>query len=316
MEFEHKSVLLRECIENLNIKPDGVYVDGTLGGGGHSLEIAKRLGKNGRLYCFDRDEDAIIAAGGRLEGYKDRITIIRDNYCNMKKALENEGAGKVDGILLDLGVSSYQLDTAERGFSYMKDAPLDMRMDREGGVSARDVVNTYSGQELIRILKDFGEEPFAKRIVERILEEREKEPIETTKRLSDIIKAAVPMKVQKAQGHPAKRSFQAIRIEVNSELSSLSQALEEMPGMLNEGGRVCIITFHSLEDRIVKNAFRSWEKPCTCPPQLPVCVCGKKSLGRVITRKPVLPTDEEMEENTRSQSAKLRVFLKESKAEE
>ena len=285
-------------------------MDGTLGGGGHSREIAGRLQDGGALYCIDRDEDAIRAAGERLGEYKDRIRIIKDNYCNMKAALEREGVRYVDGILLDLGVSSYQLDTADRGFSYMKDAPLDMRMDRSASVSAAEVVNTYTREELVRILRDFGEEPFAKNIAARIVEEREKAAIETTGALSDIIKSAIPMKIQKTLGHPAKKSFQAIRIEVNSELSSLSAALEEMPGMLNSGGRICIITFHSLEDRIVKNAFRSWEKPCICPPQLPVCVCGKKSLGKVITKKPLTPSEDEMRENSRSQSAKLRVFEK------
>ncbi|MBR6329283.1 MAG: 16S rRNA (cytosine(1402)-N(4))-methyltransferase RsmH [Lachnospiraceae bacterium] len=307
MEFSHVSVLLEECIENLNIREDGVYVDGTLGGAGHSSRIAEKL-TTGRLYGIDRDEDAIAAAKKRLEPFGDRVRIIKGNYRNLKDALRAEGAPKADGILLDLGVSSHQLDEGDRGFSYMKDAPLDMRMDRSEEVSAYRVVNAYSKEQLARVIKDYGEEPFAKNIANHIVSRREEGPIETTFQLVEAIKAAIPMKVQKAMGHPAKRTFQAIRIEVNGELSALEQALSEIPDVLAPKGRVCIITFHSLEDRIVKNCFRQWENPCTCPGDFPVCVCGKKSLGRVITRKPILPGEEEQKENTRSQSAKLRVF--------
>lgn len=309
MEFNHKSVLLNECIEYLDITPSCIYVDGTLGGAGHSGEILKRL-TTGHLYCIDRDGDAIEVAAQRLKKFGERVTIIKDTYSNMRSALSSYGVTSVDGILLDLGVSSYQLDEAERGFSYMHDGPLDMRMNPEDKISAYDVVNTYERQELIRVLKDYGEEPFAKNIAAHIIKRREETPIETTGQLCEVIKAAIPMKVQKTLGHPAKRSFQAIRIEVNGELNELERVLNDIPDMLNPGGRVCIITFHSLEDRIVKNKFKEWEDPCTCPKSFPVCVCGKKSLGRQVNKKPIIASKEEMEENTRSQSAKLRVFEK------
>ena len=309
MEFNHKSVLLDECIENLDITPSCIYVDGTLGGAGHSGEILKRL-TTGHLYCIDRDGDAIEVAAQRLKKYGERVTIIKDTYSNMRSALLSYGVTSVDGILLDLGVSSYQLDEAGRGFSYMHDGPLDMRMNPEDKISAYEVVNTYERQELIRVLKDYGEEPFAKNIAAHIIKRREEAPIETTGQLCEVIKAAIPMKVQKTLGHPAKRSFQAIRIEVNVELNELEHVLDDIPDMLNPGGRVCIITFHSLEDRIVKNKFKEWEDPCTCPKSFPVCVCGKKSLGRQVNKKPIIASKEEMEEITRSQSAKLRVFEK------
>lgn len=309
MEFNHKSVLLRETIENLNIKPDGIYVDGTLGGAGHSLEIAKRLTGKGRLIGIDQDADAIAAATERLEDYADKVTIIRSNYAAMKEELSKIGITKVDGILLDLGVSSFQLDTPERGFTYREeDAPLDMRMDQRQTLTAKDIVNGYSEQELYRIIRDFGEDRFAKNIAKHIVQERSKKEIETTGELTEIIRASIPMKVQATGGHPAKRTFQAIRIELNRELEVLRDNLDEMIDLLDEGGRFCIITFHSLEDRIVKTSFRKNENPCTCPKEFPVCVCGKISKGKVITRKPILPSEEELEENKRSKSAKLRVF--------
>ncbi len=310
MEFRHKSVLLHETVDGLMIKPDGVYVDGTLGGAGHALEVIKRLSAHGRLIGIDQDEAAIEAAGERLSEFKDQVTIIRNNYCNMYEEVKQLGIDGVDGIVLDLGVSSYQLDTPERGFSYMEDAPLDMRMDQRRGKSAREVVNEYSETELYRIIRDYGEDRFAKNIARHIVEARKKKNIETTGELSAVIKAAIPMKIQKKAGHPAKKTFQAIRIEVNQELDVLRDSLDHMIELLNSGGRICIITFHSLEDRIVKSVFRRNENPCTCPPDFPVCVCGKVSKGRVITRKPVLPNEQEMEENSRSKSAKLRVFEK------
>lgn len=311
MEFHHKSVLLEEVIENLNIKPDGIYVDGTLGGGGHSLEVAKRLTKGGRLIGIDQDADAIEAAKEHLRGYEDRVTIVRNNYCNMKQELQRLGIDHVDGILLDLGVSSFQLDTPERGFTYMEeDAPLDMRMDQRNDLTARDIVNEYSERELYRIIKDFGEDRFAKNIAKHIVAAREQKNIETTGELTKIIRASIPKKVQATGGHPAKRTFQAIRIELNRELEVLQDTLDEMIDLLNEDGRICIITFHSLEDRIVKTIFKKNENPCTCPSDFPVCVCGKKSKGKVITRKPILPGEEELEYNSRSKSAKLRVFEK------
>ena len=310
MEFKHKSVLLSETIEGLNIIPDGIYVDGTLGGAGHSFEIAKRLSKNGRLIGIDQDEDAILAATKKLLPYQEKVTIVRDNYCNMKEALLNLSIQKVDGILLDLGVSSYQLDTAERGFSYMADAPLDMRMDQRNQKTAKTIVNEYSESALFHVIKDYGEDSFAKNIAKHIVMEREKKPIETTKELTDIIRASIPMKIQKTLGHPGKRTFQAIRIEVNGELDVLRDTLNEMIDLLNPGGRICIITFHSLEEKIVKSIFRQSENPCTCPPDFPVCVCGKVSKGNVITRKPILPSQTEQEENSRSRSAKLRIFEK------
>lgn len=307
MEFHHISVLLNECIDNLNIRPDGIYVDGTMGGGGHSLEIAKRL-TTGRLICIDQDPNAHEAAGKRLVEYKDRITFVRDNFGNIKSILDSLGIEKIDGMLLDIGVSSHQLDEAERGFSYQQDAPLDMRMNPDRPFSAYDVVNGYDEDELDRVIFTYGEERWARRIAQFIVKEREAKPIETTGELVDIIKKAVPKGARKDGPHPAKRTFQAIRIEVNGELEVLQRAIDDVAARLAVGGRLCIITFHSLEDRIVKEAFRKQENPCICPPQFPVCVCGKKPLGRVITRKPILPSKEELEENPRSRSAKLRVL--------
>ena len=307
MEFHHISVLLNECIDNLNIKPDGIYVDGTMGGGGHSLEIAKRL-TTGRLICIDQDPNAHEAAGKRLAEYKDRITFVRDNFGNIKSILDSLGIEKIDGMLLDIGVSSHQLDEAERGFSYQQDAPLDMRMNPDRPFSAYDVVNGYDEDELDRVIFTYGEERWARRIAQFIVKEREAKPIETTGELVDIIKKAVPKGARKDGPHPAKRTFQAIRIEVNGELEVLQRVIDDVAARLAVGGRLCIITFHSLEDRIVKEAFRKQENPCICPPQFPVCVCGKKPLGRVITRKPILPSKEELEENPRSRSAKLRVL--------
>ncbi|MBR5566063.1 MAG: 16S rRNA (cytosine(1402)-N(4))-methyltransferase RsmH [Roseburia sp.] len=309
MEFNHYSVLLKETIENLDIKPDGIYVDGTLGGGGHAYHVASRLSENGRLIGIDQDKDAIAAAGARLAEFGDKITIIRSNYSNMKEELHRIGIDKVDGIVLDLGVSSFQLDTPERGFTYREpDAPLDMRMDDRQSLTARDIVNDYSEMELFRIIRDFGEDKFAKNIAKHIVAARVKKPIETAGELTDIIRAAIPMKVQVTGGHPAKRTFQAIRIELNKELEVLQNNLDDMIELLNPGGRICIITFHSLEDRIVKTIFKKNENPCTCPREFPVCVCGKKSKGSVIGRKPILPSEEELEANSRSKSAKLRVF--------
>ena len=309
MEFNHYSVLLNETIENLNIKPDGIYVDGTLGGGGHAYQVASRLSEKGRLIGIDQDADAIVAAGERLKEFGDKITIIRSNYANMKEELHRIGVEKVDGIVLDLGVSSFQLDTPERGFTYRdENAPLDMRMDDRQSLTAKDIVNGYSEMELYRIIRDYGEDKFAKNIAKHIVQEREKKPIETTGELTEIIRASIPMKVQVTGGHPAKRTFQAIRIELNKELEVLQNNLDDMIDLLNPGGRICIITFHSLEDRIVKTNFKRNENPCTCPSDFPVCVCGKKSKGKVVTRKPILPSEEELEVNSRSKSAKLRVF--------
>lgn len=308
MSFSHKSVLLEETIEGLDIKPDGIYVDGTLGGGGHSYEIAKKLSEKGHLYGIDQDEAAIEAAGERLKEYKDRVTIIRDNYENAVSDLKQSGVTGVDGIILDLGVSSYQLDTVERGFSYKYDTALDMRMDLRQPLSAKDIVNDYSQADLARIIRDYGEDKFANNIAKHIVAARQKKPIETTYELNDIIKAAIPAKMRAEGGHPSKRTFQAIRIECNRELDVLKNSLEKMIRFLNPGGRICIITFHSLEDRIVKSMFKKQENPCTCPPGFPVCTCGKTSLGKVITRKPILPSDEELEVNSRSKSAKLRIF--------
>lgn len=308
MEFKHYSVMLNETIEQLNIRPDGIYVDGTLGGAGHSSEIAKRL-TTGRLIGIDQDADAIAAASERLKDYKDKVTIVRSNYAQMKEVLHNLGIEKVDGILLDLGVSSFQLDTPERGFTYRsEDAPLDMRMDDRQKLTARDIVNEYSEMELFRIIRDYGEDRFAKNIAKHIVSAREQKPIETTGELNAIIKGAIPMKVQVTGGHPSKRTYQAIRIELNHELDVLRDNLDDMIELLNDGGRCCIITFHSLEDRIVKSAFKKNENPCTCPINFPVCVCGNKSRGHVVTRKPILPSEKELEENSRSKSAKLRVF--------
>ena len=309
MEFKHYSVLLNETIENLNIKPDGIYVDGTLGGGGHAYQVASRLSEKGRLIGIDQDADAIAAAGERLKEFGDKITIIRSNYANMKEELHRIGVEKVDGIVLDLGVSSFQLDTPERGFTYRdENAPLDMRMDDRQSLTAKDIVNGYSEMDLYRIIRDYGEDKFAKNIAKHIVQERAKKPIETTGELTEIIRASIPMKVQVTGGHPAKRTFQAIRIELNKELEVLQNNLDDMIDLLNPGGRICIITFHSLEDRIVKTNFKRNENPCTCPSDFPVCVCGKKSKGKVVTRKPSLPSEEELEVNSRSKSAKLRVF--------
>lgn len=308
MAFNHTSVLLHETVDGLNIKPDGIYVDATLGGGGHAYEVCSQLGEQGRFIGIDRDAAAIEAAGKRLEGFGEKVTIIRSNYRDMKPRLHEIGIDKVDGIVIDLGVSSYQLDTAERGFSYRADAPLDMRMDQRQKMTAKDIVNNYSEAELYRVIRDYGEDKFAKNIAKHIAAERSKAPIETTEQLNEIIRHAIPMKIRKASGHPSKRTFQAIRIELNHELDVLRDSLDEMIDMLNPGGRICIITFHSLEDRIVKSAFRKNENPCTCPSHFPVCVCGKVSKGKVITRKPILPSEEEMESNSRSKSAKLRIF--------
>ena len=308
--FKHIPVLLDETIESLFTKPDGIYVDGTTGGGGHSGEIAKRLKGNGRLICIDRDREALEAAQKKLEAFKDRITFVKNNFFEIKNILKELDINGVDGILLDLGVSSYQLDTKDRGFSYMVDAPLDMRMDAEAPLSAADVVNGYTEAQLYRIIRDYGEDRFAKNIAKHICAERQKAPIETTLRLSEAVSSAIPMKVQKTGRHPAMRTFQAIRIEVNGELEGLKETLDDCIESLNEGGRLAVITFHSLEDRIVKNDFRENENPCTCPPGFPVCVCGKVSRGRVITKKPVQPGERELRENSRAHSSKLRVFEK------
>ncbi len=309
MEFQHTSVLLEETIENLDIKPEGIYLDGTLGGGGHAYEVAGRLA-GGRLIGIDQDEDAIAAAGKRLEPYRERVTLIRDNYANATEALAGIGVHGVDGIVLDLGVSSYQLDNEERGFSYRYDAPLDMRMDRRQRLSAREIINEYSETELTRILRDYGEEKFAKNIAKHIAAARKDKPLETTGELNEIIKAAIPAKMRATGGHPSKRTFQAIRIACNRELEVLQDSLDGLIDLLNPGGRLCVITFHSLEDRIVKSIFRKNENPCTCPPDFPVCVCGKVSKGCVITKKPILPSGRETAENSRAKSAKLRVFEK------
>ena len=308
MEFSHQPVLLQETIENLKIKPEGIYVDGTIGGAGHAEEVCKRLSGSGRLIGIDQDADAIEAARSRLIQYKERVTILRGNYCNLTEMLKQEGIQSVDGILLDLGVSSHQLDDAERGFTYREDVPLDMRMDRRQALSAREVVNDYDEKELYRIIRDYGEERYARNIARHICRARQEQPIATTGQLTEIIRASIPVKARAAGGHPAKRTFQAIRIEVNRELEVLQDSLEGMIDFLNDGGRICVITFHSLEDRIVKNIFRKAENPCTCPPDFPVCVCGKKPKGIIVTRKPVVPSEEEMKTNTRSKSSKLRVF--------
>ena len=307
MEFNHTSVLLNETVDGLNVRPDGVYVDGTLGGGGHSYEICKRLSDKGRLIGIDQDDAAINAAGERLKEFSNVVTLVRSNYCNMKEVLNKLGIQSVDGIILDLGVSSYQLDTLDRGFSYKYDAKLDMRMDRRSSVSAKEIVNQYTERELFRILRDYGEEQFAQNIAKHIVQERNNKEIETTFELNDIIKASIPAKMR-TNGHPSKKTFQAIRIECNKELDVLKESLDGMIDLLNQNGRICIITFHSLEDRIVKSSFRKNENPCTCPPEFPVCVCGKLSKGKVITKKPVLPGTSELEINTRSKSAKLRIF--------
>lgn len=312
MEFHHVPILLPEVLEGLAIRPDGIYVDGTVGGAGHSREIAKRLGENGRLICLDQDEEAVQAASERLSGYP-MAKVIKSNYLNMGTVLDDLGIGGVDGILLDLGVSSHQLDDASRGFSYREDAPLDMRMDRDTSLTAREVVNTYSEAELRRVLRDYGEEPFAAQIARKICETRQDHPIETTFQLNDCIRSAIPAAARRKGGHPSKRTYQAIRIEINQELSVLENSLDHMIDRLNPGGRICILTFHSLEDRIVKTAFRTAEHPCICPPEFPVCVCGRKSKGKVLTRKPIEPSEQEQERNPRSRSAKLRIFEKAQK---
>lgn len=308
MNFKHQSVLLDETIENLNIQLEGIYVDGTLGGGGHAFHVCSRLNEKGRFIGIDQDAAAIEAAGKRLSPFEDKVTIVRSNYSDMKQVLTDLGISRVNGIVLDLGVSSYQLDTVERGFTYRENAPLDMRMDQRQEKTARDIVNGYSEMELYGIIRDYGEDKFAKNIAKHIVRAREEKPIETTDELTEVIKAAIPMKFRVVGGHPAKRTFQAIRIELNHELDVLKNHLNEMVELLDTNGRICIITFHSLEDRIVKNIFRKCENPCECPPSFPTCVCGKKSLGKVITRKPILPSEEELEVNPRSKSAKLRVF--------
>ena len=310
MEFKHVSILLEEVIEGLDIKENGTYVDGTLGGAGHASHVCARLGKGGRFIGIDQDEDAIVASSKRLEQYGDKVTIVRDNYSNIQKILRELNIDKVDGIVLDLGVSSYQLDKAERGFTYREDVTLDMRMDRRQDKTAKDIVNNYSEYDLYRIIRDYGEDKFAKNIAKHIVAKREQEPIETTFQLNEIIKNAIPMKVRKKGGHPSKKTYQAIRIELNKELEVLENTLNQMIELLNPGGRICIITFHSLEDRIVKSIFRKNENPCTCPSSFPVCMCGEVSKGKVVTRKPILPSHEEMEINSRSKSAKLRVFMR------
>lgn len=308
MEFNHYSVLLAETIEQLCVKPDGIYVDGTLGGGGHAFEVCRRL-DGGRFYGIDQDDAAIAAAGERLAVFGDRVKILRSNYCNMRAVLAAEGVERVDGIVLDLGVSSYQLDRSERGFSYRFDAPLDMRMDRRQTLTARDIVNGYSESDLYRIIRDYGEDRFAKNIAKHIVNNRAKKPVESTFELNEIIKAAIPAKMRR-DGHPSKQTFQAIRIECNRELEALRESLDGFIEMLNPGGRLCVITFHSLEDRIVKTIFRNNENPCICPPEFPVCVCGRVSKGRVVTRKPIIPGEKELAENMRSKSAKLRAFCR------
>ena len=308
MTFQHYSVLLNETIEQLDIKENGIYVDGTLGGGGHAKAVLQRLGDGGRLIGIDQDAAAIQAAGERLAPFGDKVTVVRSNYSAMPQVLEDLGIHGVDGIVLDLGVSSYQLDTVERGFTYREDTVLDMRMDQRQTMTARDIVNDYTETELFHMIRDYGEDKFARNIAKHIVAAREKKPIETTGELNDIIRAAIPAKVRAKGGHPSKKTYQAIRIELNHELDVLKNTLGQMIDLLNDHGRICVITFHSLEDRIVKNIFNTSEKPCTCPPSFPVCVCGKKSKGKVISRKPILPSEEELTVNSRSKSAKLRVF--------
>lgn len=310
MEFSHYSVLLKETIEQLNIRPDGTYLDGTLGGGGHAYQVCSRLNEKGHFYGIDQDDAAIAAASERLKEFGDRVTVIRTNYYNAKSALAERCVTGVDGIVLDLGVSSYQLDNEERGFSYRYDTKLDMRMDLRQSLTAEEIVNEYPEMELYRIIRDYGEDNFAKNIAKHIVQARKDKPIQTTGELNEIIRAAIPAKVRATGGHPSKRTYQAIRIECNKELEVLKNSLEDLIDLLNPGGRLCIITFHSLEDRIVKSAFKTAENPCICPPDFPVCVCGRKPLGKVITRKPILPSEQELAENSRSKSAKLRVFEK------
>lgn len=308
LEFVHKSVLLNETVDSLNIKPNGIYIDGTLGGGGHAYEVCKRLGEHGRFIGIDQDAEAIEAAGLRLAEFGDKVTIVRSNYVDIDNILKSLNISKVNGIILDLGVSSHQLDTVERGFSYKENAPLDMRMDVRNPMTAKDIVNNYSEMELYRVIRDYGEDKFAKNIAKHIVNARKEKEIETTYELNDIIKAAIPMKMRVNGGHPAKKTFQAIRIELNKELEVLNNSIDKMIDLLDDGGRLSIITFHSLEDRIVKTRFRNNENPCICPPDFPVCVCGKKSKGKVITRKPIVPSEQEIIENKRAKSSKLRVF--------
>lgn len=308
LEFVHKSVLLNETVDSLNIKPNGIYIDGTLGGGGHAYEVCKRLGEHGRFIGIDQDAEAIEAAGLRLAEFGDKVTIVRSNYVDIDNILKSLNISKVNGIMLDLGVSSHQLDTVERGFSYKVNAPLDMRMDVRNPMTAKDIVNNYSEMELYRVIRDYGEDKFAKNIAKHIVNARKEKEIETTYELNDIIKAAIPMKMRVNGGHPAKKTFQAIRIELNKELEVLNNSIDKMIDLLDDGGRLSIITFHSLEDRIVKTRFRNNENPCICPPDFPVCVCGKKSKGKVITRKPIVPSEQEIIENKRAKSSKLRVF--------
>mgnify|MGYP000294421092 FL=1 len=308
LEFVHKSVLLNETVDSLNIKPNGIYIDGTLGGGGHAYEVCKRLGEHGRFIGIDQDAEAIEAAGLRLAEFGDKVTIVRSNYVDIDNILKSLNISKVNGIMLDLGVSSHQLDTVERGFSYKENAPLDMRMDVRNPMTAKDIVNNYSEMELYRVIRDYGEDKFAKNIAKHIVNARKEKEIETTYELNDIIKAAIPMKMRVNGGHPAKKTFQAIRIELNKELEVLNNSIDKMIDLLDDGGRLSIITFHSLEDRIVKTRFRNNENPCICPPDFPVCVCGKKSKGKVITRKPIVPSEQEIIENKRAKSSKLRVF--------
>ena len=308
MGFEHVSVLLKETVDGLAVKENGIYVDGTLGGAGHAYHVAQKLGRDGRLIGIDQDGDAIRAASERLKPFADRVTIVRSNYEQFDEVLDELKVDRVDGIMLDLGVSSYQLDTIERGFTYKEDTPLDMRMDTRNEMTAKDILNDYSEQQLFRVIRDYGEDRFAKNIAKHIVKYREKKTIETTGELVEIIKAAIPAKVRATGGHPAKRTFQAIRVELNRELEVLENSIDSMVDRLKPGGRLCIITFNSLEDRIVKVKFKNNENPCECPPEFPVCMCGKKSRGKVITRKPILPSDEEIEMNKRSKSAKLRVF--------
>ena len=308
MEFQHKSVLLRETIDSLKVKPGGIYVDGTLGGGGHAFELCSRLGKDGRLIGIDQDEAAISAAAGRQSEYKGQVTNGRRNPSRKPQGVDQHGVGKLAGIYLDLGVSSYQLDTPERGFTYREDVPLDMRMDQRKPMTAADIVNAYSEEKLYRVIRDYGEDKFAKNIAKHIVRKRQEKPIETTGELVEAIKAAIPARVRATGGHPAKQTFQAIRIELNGELEVLESSIDRMIERLNPKGRLAVITFHSLEDRIVKHKFRENEQPCICPPDFPVCVCGRVSKGRVITRKPIIPTEEEEKENNRAKSSKLRVF--------
>lgn len=310
--FRHYSVLLKETVDGLNIRPDGIYVDGTVGGGGHALEVLKRLSTEGKLIGIDQDLDAIHAASERLSDYEKQVTLVRSNYERIADILKEQSISGVDGIYLDLGVSSYQLDEGSRGFSYRIEAPLDMRMDQRNPVTAADIVNDYSEQELFRMIRDYGEDRFAQNIAKHIVAYRKTKRIETTTELAGIISGAIPARIRETSGHPAKRTFQAIRIELNRELDVLDSTIDTMIDLLNEGGRLCIITFHSLEDRIVKTRFRTAEKPCICPPDFPVCTCGRKSKGFVVNRKPILPSEQELSENPRSRSAKLRIFEKRS----